>query len=316
MRYFPLFFDILDKSVLVIGGGEVATRKVEALVRAGAKVTVVAPVLTAFLAQLAKNNTINWLESNYERSCLNCDWVQVWATTDDSELNHQVYYDAKEFRLFVNVVDDQPFCDFITPAIVNRGKVQIAISSGGASPVLIRNIRQKLETYLPRNTEILAEFGEKSRDRVKKDFPSVDLRRQFWERFFSMPQVEWATSFDELEQAYEILLKDESDVHGQVSYVFFSDDPELVSLKALQIMQKAELVIFFEPLHPIMNKEYVNDLCRRDAERAEVQEPDKLEAVIKHNNGRNVVVISDNDMQSRLSAIFVDATVILPSQQI
>ncbi len=116
----------------------------------------------------------HWLDKRY---------VQVWATTDNPELNHQVYKDAKEQGILVNVVDDQPYCDFITPSMIERGRIQLAISSGGASPVLIRNIRETLEAVLAQNLALLADFGASKRNSIKDFLPSVDLRRQFWERF-------------------------------------------------------------------------------------------------------------------------------------
>jgi len=130
MRYFPLFMDLENKPVLVVGGGEVASRKIEAL--------------------------LNF----YSSELMDGAYVQVWATTNNPSLNHQVYRDAKQRNLLVNVVDDKPYCDFITPSMISRGRVQIAISSGGASPVLIRNLRESLEAVLPQNLSLLAEFAD------------------------------------------------------------------------------------------------------------------------------------------------------------
>ena len=152
MRYFPLFMDLLEKPVLVIGGGEVACRKIDMLLRAGAQVTVVSPKIEPYLAQLVGNDKCHWIQRFYEPELMTSDYVQVWATTDNPSLNHQVHKDAKKLRILVNVVDDTPYCDFITPSIINRGRIQIAISSGGSSPVLIRGIREKIETVLPMNT--------------------------------------------------------------------------------------------------------------------------------------------------------------------
>ena len=108
------------------------------------------------------------------------------ATTDNPELNHRVYDDAKALGILVNVVDDQPYCDFITPSMITRGRIQIAISSGGASPVL-RNIREQLESILAFNLSLLADFGLSKRGDIKKRLPSVDLRRKFWEMFLPAP---------------------------------------------------------------------------------------------------------------------------------
>jgi len=184
MRYFPLFLDVVNKPVLVVGGGEVACRKVDSLLRAGASVTVVSPKLEPYLRSLVDAERCSWIQNFYSSEIMTKQYIQVWATTDNPSLNHQVHKDAKKMGILVNVVDDLPFCDFITPSMVNRGRIQIAISSGGASPILVRNIREKLESVLPQNLSLLAEFGASKRNSIKKEFPSVTERRKFWEAFF------------------------------------------------------------------------------------------------------------------------------------
>lgn len=184
MQYFPLFMNLADKPVLVVGGGEVACRKVDSLVRAGAHVTIVSPKIDTYLQNLVESGDCFWVQNFYTDDLLEQKYVQVWATTDNPQLNHRVYHDARALGLLVNVVDDQPYCDFITPSMINRGRIQIAISSGGASPVLVRNIREKLEATLPQNLSLLADFGASKRNDIKQHLPSVDLRRKFWESFF------------------------------------------------------------------------------------------------------------------------------------
>ncbi|MCG6507725.1 bifunctional precorrin-2 dehydrogenase/sirohydrochlorin ferrochelatase, partial [Vibrio parahaemolyticus] len=155
-RYFPLFLDLTNKPVLVVGGGEVACRKIDALLRAGAKVTIVSPQIASTLQSLVDDGKCQWIQNFYTSQILTKEYLQVWATTDNPDLNHQVHKDAKNMGILVNVVDDQPYCDFITPSMIERGRVQLAISSGGASPVLIRNVRETLEAVLPQNLGLLA----------------------------------------------------------------------------------------------------------------------------------------------------------------
>ena len=262
MRYFPLFMDLNNKPVLVVGGGEVACRKIDALLRAGAYVTVVSPKVAPYLESLVKDGKCVWIKNFYSSSVLDQPFVQVWATTDNPELNHQVHKEAKQRGLLVNVVDDQPYCDFITPSMIDRGRIQIAISSGGASPVLVRNLRETIEAVLPSNLGLLAEFGSSKRNSIKEALPSVDLRRQFWERFFALTAVKQATSRDVLEQAYSELLKQDKPRELEVVWVEFAQDVERLSLKALRTMQQAERV-----LYPKQCPFDFIDLCRRDAER-------------------------------------------------
>ncbi|KWU01510.1 ferrochelatase [Vibrio toranzoniae] len=262
MRYFPMFLDVENKPILVVGGGEVACRKVDSLLRAGANVTLVSPKVAPYLKQLVDESKLHWVQNFYSSHILSKDYLQVWATTDNPSLNHQVYNDAKKLGVLVNVVDDLPYCDFITPSMVNRGRVQIAISSGGASPVLVRNIREKLETVLPQNIGLIADFGASKRNSIKESLPTVDDRRKFWERFLSSSLIEQVADRDQLESYYQQALAEGIDSEGQVTWVEFGQDVELLPMKALRLMQEAELVLSSSDC-PF---EFI-DLCRRDAER-------------------------------------------------
>lgn len=262
MRYFPLFLDLVNKPVLVVGGGEVASRKVEALLKAGADITIVSPSLVDFLDKLAQEQQVHWIQRFYSSDLVTNSFIQVWATTDNPELNHQVYKDAKELGILVNVVDDKPYCDFITPSMINRGRIQIAISSGGASPVLIRNIREKLEAILPQNMGLMAEFANSKRNSIKEALPSVDLRRKFWENYFSHPEVENARDNRELETIYQETMAKPLDETGRCTWIQVGKDVEMLPIKAVRYMQQAELALYSTKCEAD-----VMELVRRDAER-------------------------------------------------
>ncbi|WP_061008607.1 bifunctional precorrin-2 dehydrogenase/sirohydrochlorin ferrochelatase [Vibrio sp. CUB2] len=262
MRYFPLFLDLVNKPVLVVGGGEVASRKVEALLKAGADITIVSPSLVDFLDKLAQEQQVHWIQRFYSSDLVTNSFIQVWATTDNPELNHQVYKDAKELGILVNVVDDKPYCDFITPSMINRGRIQIAISSGGASPVLIRNIREKLEAILPQNMGLMAEFANSKRNSIKEALPSVDLRRKFWENYFSHPEVENARDNRELETIYQETMVKPLDETGSCTWIQVGKDVEMLPIKAVRYMQQAELALYSTKCEAD-----VMELVRRDAER-------------------------------------------------
>lgn len=262
MQYFPLFLNLLGKPVLVVGGGEVACRKVEALIRAGAQVTVVSPKIERYLLELVEQNRCQWVQNFYSSELLTKEYWQVWATTDNPSLNHQVHKDAKKTGVLVNVVDDQPYCDFITPSMVNRGRIQIAISSGGASPVLVRNIRETLEAVLPQNLSLLADFAASKRNSIKQSLNSVSARRKFWEAFLSDSKTENAVSREELERLYQQALLVPIEESAQCTWISCGDDVEMLPIKALRYMQRAE-VVFYEQYSPFE----LIDLVRRDAER-------------------------------------------------
>ncbi len=298
MQYFPLFLNLKGKPVLVVGGGEVACRKVDTLVRAGAMVTIVSPQIEDYLRTLVDSQECIWIQNFYSKELLDKKFVQVWATTDNPELNHQVHRDAKQLGILVNVVDDLPYCDFITPSIINRGRIQLAISSGGASPVLVRNIREKLEAALPHNLALLADFGASKRNDIKQALPSVDTRRKFWENFFADPRSDKAETRAELEALYQDTLKSGVSEQGSITWIDFGDDVEMLPIKALRIMQEAELVLF-----PKQCPYSFIDLSRRDAERGEYASDSELADQLskaKQNQLRIVVFVSPDSAQFNL----------------
>ncbi|WP_070963377.1 precorrin-2 dehydrogenase/sirohydrochlorin ferrochelatase family protein [Vibrio sonorensis] len=276
MQYFPLFYDLNNEPVLVVGGGEVACRKVDALLRAGAAVTIVSPKVDAFLEGLIHEDKCAWIQRFYSPELMESHYVQVWATTDNPELNHQVHKDAKAKRIMVNVVDDKPYCDFITPSMIDRGRIQIAISSGGASPVLVRNIREKLEAVMPQNLSLLAEFGASKRSDIIKKLPSVDERRKFWERFFDDPSMDLVNERNALEARYQALLNASDEATASCTWIEYGDNVELLPLKALRLMQQAELVLY----HKSCPFSFV-DLVRRDAERLEFSDEVALVSLLE-----------------------------------
>ncbi|MBR9875257.1 MAG: siroheme synthase [Vibrionaceae bacterium] len=285
MRYFPLFLDLINKPVLVVGGGEVASRKVEALIKAGADITVVSPTLVDFLAKLAKEHQLRWIQRFYSSDIVTKGFIQVWATTDNPDLNHQVYKDAKAQGILVNVVDDKPYCDFITPSMINRGRIQIAISSGGASPVLIRNIREKLEMILPQNMGLMAEFANSKRNSIKEALPSVDLRRKFWEQFFSNPDVENARDNRDLENIYKATMEDPIEEKGSCTWIHVGKDVEMLPIKAVRYMQQAELALYSTKC-----QSDAMELVRRDAERESFKNAAQLSDILAKAKQENLRV--------------------------
>lgn len=271
MRYFPIFMDIQKRPVLVIGGGEVACRKIDMLLQADADITVVAPSIKSYLMNYVEEGKIHYIKGFYHSELLAKEYIQVWATTDNSELNHQVYHDAHDAGILVNVVDDTEHCDFITPSMVNRGRVQVAISSGGSSPVLIRIIREQLETQLSSKIAMLADFGADKRNVIKQHFATVDERRKFWEIFLRSPEIEAITTRNELEQLFSLYLSKDISVKAERNWIEYHHETEMLTLKSLRLMQQAEWVIYLNDCP----SEFV-ELCRRDAERISVSSEQEI----------------------------------------
>jgi uroporphyrin-III C-methyltransferase / precorrin-2 dehydrogenase / sirohydrochlorin ferrochelatase len=262
MNYLPIFADVRNKLCLVVGGGEVAKRKAGVLLEAGAKVRVVAPQIDP---ALASQKNVEAIVARFDAKHL--DGVTlVIAATDDREVNKQVSKLAQARNIPVNVVDDPELCSFIMPAMLDRSPLMVAFSSGGASPVLTRMMRGKLETMIPQNISRLAAFAERFREQVKREVTNPVKRRIFWENVFEGVVAEKVLTGDEgsAEKMLQQMLKDEDNIQrGEVYLVGAGPgDPDLLTFRALRLMQKADVVVYDNLVSkPIL------EMARRDAER-------------------------------------------------
>ena len=180
MRYFPLFADLRGRRVLVVGGGEVAERKVRLLVEAGADVQVVSPELSPWLAA-ARGGSVTWIATPSSTPSQLAGAALVVAATNDAAVNALVSEAARAANVFANVVDDAERSSFIVPAIVDRSPLVIAISSGGVAPVLARLVRERIEVLVDGSFGTLAAMLERWRSRIKAALPDVARRRRFYE---------------------------------------------------------------------------------------------------------------------------------------
>tara|TARA_R110002167_G_scaffold95304_1_gene253912 strand:+ start:185 stop:1603 length:1419 start_codon:yes stop_codon:yes gene_type:complete len=265
MDYLPLFFDLKTKPCLLVGGGTVALRKAELLCRAGARVRVVAPKLRESLTEMVQVHQGEALQQAYSADFLE-GMTLVVAATDDPALNQQVHRDARERGIPVNVVDQPALCDFIFPAIVDRSPLMVAVSSGGNAPVLARLVRARLEALLPQSYAQLGRLMGAFRERVKQRFSRIESRRNYWERVLYGPVAEQLAAGNQAqaEQWMEALLdSSEEQARGEVYLVGAGPgDPDLLTFKALRLMQQADVVLYDRLVSP-----RVMELCRRDAER-------------------------------------------------
>jgi len=181
MDFLPIFIDIKGKLCLVVGGGEVAARKASLLLKAGGHVRVVSPDLCPSLKSELDRGLIEQEAREYAVDDLN-DCHLVIASTDNPAINRQIYEQASRLRIPVNVVDQPELCTFIVPSIIDRSPVVAAVSTGGASPILARLIRTRLETLIPAGYGHLAALALRFRDSVKERFDKPSDRRRFWEK--------------------------------------------------------------------------------------------------------------------------------------
>lgn len=272
MITFPLFFKLANLPVLIVGGGDVALRKADLLSRADAKITIVAPTICDELTELLSGEDHNFIYNTYHVDQLNGARIVI-AATDDAALNERIYHDAQAQNIPINVVDTPHLCDFIFPAIVDRSPIVIGISSNGKAPVLARLLRARLETLIPKGYGNLAALAGEFRDEVKAKIPTLNGRRKFWERAFEGKVSELVFSGDDKKAAETLKaalddpkLKDLGKTTGEVYIVGAGPgDPELLTFKALRLMQQADIVFYDALVSP-----EVLDLCRRDADKVYV----------------------------------------------
>ncbi len=264
MNYLPIFIDIKQKPCLVVGGGDIAYRKMTLLLKAHAQVICIDQSACQSVQELADKGRITLIQRNFETSDVNGQTLIISAT-DNSELNVQVSQLAHEANIPVNVVDSPDLCSFIMPSIVDRSPIVIAISSAGKAPVLARLIRAKLESTIPHAYGKLAELAGNFRDQVKAKFSNIEDRRYFWERVFSgiVAEKVFSGKVDEAQLDMQKQLDDSSDTEvGEVYLVGGGPgDPDLLTFKALRLMQQADVILYDR-----LVSEGVMELVRRDAE--------------------------------------------------
>jgi uroporphyrin-III C-methyltransferase/precorrin-2 dehydrogenase/sirohydrochlorin ferrochelatase len=272
MDYLPVFLQLRDRPVLVVGGGRVAARKVELLRRTGAKITVVAPELADELRELATQGELQYVNTVFSPEHVT-GTVAVIAATGVPEVNAAVSAAAREQNIPVNAVDDPAASTFIFPAIVDRSPILIAISSGGQAPVLARRIREQMEAFLPARLGALARFMGERRKAVKRALRTA-ARRSFWERIvggvvgarvFAGDEVTAGKDFErELRTTHLTRSAGTGSLGLGECYLIGAGpgDPDLLTLRALQLLQQAD-VILYDRLVPAA----VLDRARREAER-------------------------------------------------
>ncbi len=266
MDFFPIFLDINSKRCLVVGGGPVAERKTATLLNSGADVILVAPELTPNLTTWRDTGQLSHQERHFDEGDL-AESHLVIAATSDSEVNRNIAELANALRIPVNVVDQPKLCSFIVPSVIDRSPVVAAISTGGASPVLARLIRARLESLIPAGYGRLAEFCGRFRERVKETFSEPKDRRLFWDNVLQGGVAEriFSGHADEADQLLEKALTEAklSEPTGEVYLVGAGPgDPDLLTFRALRLMQQADVVVFDR-----LVAEPILEMTRQDAER-------------------------------------------------
>ena len=261
---FPLFADLRDRPVLVVGGGAIAARKVERLRAAGARVRIGAQELEAELRKRVASGDVSYLSGRFVPEWLDGAWLVI-AATNDSDVNRAVAQAARERCMLVNVVDDAELSSFHMPAVVERGPLQIAISSGGGAPMLARRLRERFETLLDESLGTLATLFARHRERIRTRLPQLGARRHWFDRVLdgATPQLLRQGRADAAERALLDALEDaEPATLGSVALVGAGPgDTGLLTLRALRLLNEADVI-----LHDRLVSPEILQLARRDAD--------------------------------------------------
>lgn len=267
---YPLFADLRGRAVLVVGGGAVAQRKAAALLEAGAQVRIGAPRLNAALAAWAAEGRIEHLAGEFAAEWFDGAWLAV-AATDDETVNRAVAAAGEARRVWVNVVDDVEGSSFHVPARVERGPVQVAISSGGGAPMLARHLRERLETELDESLGELARLLAAERARIRRHYPDLGQRRRFFERVLAgpIPALLREGRREDAQRAFGAALIDDKPAAPPAGSVVLvgagPGDAGLMTLRGLRALNQADVI-----LHDRLVSRDVLQLARRDAELIEV----------------------------------------------
>lgn len=266
MNYLPIFLDLRGRAALVVGGSEIAARKTELLLRAGARVEVVAPALHEAFARLPGADRVQRVADAFRDDLLDGKDAVI-VVEEDAAAAARVADAARARHIPVNVADTPALCSFILPSIIDRSPIMVAVSSGGESPVLARLLRARLETLIPAAYGRLGQLASRYRERVRAAIKPAQ-RRAFWEKVFTSPIAEmvFAGRDADAERQLVDMIADgaERDIsRGEVYLVGAGPgNPDLLTFRALRLMQQADVIVYDRLVsQPIL------DMCRRDAER-------------------------------------------------
>ena len=265
MKYFPVFLDASRINALVVGGGDVAARKIELLLKTTTRITVMSSQTSDSVARLIAENQLTHLAHDYQEGHL-ADITLAIAATDDTVVNERVYHEAVQYNILANVVDQPELCTYITPAIIDRAPMIIAMSSSGSAPILVRMLREQIEKILPQEYGRLADFSLKFRDHVKARVKGLRNRRSFWEATLrgTIGQNLLDGKQQEAEQQLIASLKEQiAPPQGEIVFIKTKcGNPDNLTLAAHRALQFADAVFYDQEVN-VKLIEYV----RRDADK-------------------------------------------------
>lgn len=299
MHLFPLYTSLKNKCVLVVGGGDIAERKIELMLQAGARVRVVSPVFTEALEARGRCNDIELIRQRFDPELVNDAWFVI-AATNLPEVNADVAQAAQARRRFVNVVDDPELSSVHIPAIVDRSPLMISISSSGCAPMIARHVREQVETLVDDAMGHLTALVQTYRPDIRRHRPCLPERRQFYEWLIRGPVLQLIRAGNDTAAAQcllQALQNKNTPMPGHTTHIAItSDKPGDITLHTLRALNQADIIFYDERVHTnILN------LARRDADRhsftatqpaAEASVPDFIvRETVRHTKAGRVSVV-------------------------
>ncbi len=280
MKYFPIFLTGNKLNVLIIGGGDVAARKIELLLKTTDTITIMSEQANNSVERLINQHQLSWLKHNYQAGHI-AQYNLVIAATDDLDTNAAIFSEAEQHKILVNVVDQPELCSYITPAIIDRSPMIIAMSSSGCAPILLRMLREQIERALPDGYGKLAEFCFKFRDHVKARIKTIRNRRTFWEQILRGPignAILQGQNQQAEQQLFASLKNEVPPPAGEIIFVHTLDgDPDRLTLAAHREMQFADAVFYDKQV----NKNLI-EYVRRDADKFPQDIPSAMQINFQH----------------------------------
>lgn len=248
MEYLPVFAQLKGRPCLVVGGGSVAERKVDQLLLAGAKITVLSKNMTKRLKELHSEGKIKYEVGPFSRANLVENWLVI-AATDSRSANKKVAEAAEAEKRLCNVVDDPELCSFIMPAIVDRDPIMIAVGSNGQSPVISRWVKGIIESVLPARLGVLGRLAGHWRGPVREAIEDTEQRRRFWEHMIDGPIPEQIFAGQDCTNTLDAALKqwkEKTGSHAGQVYIVGAGpgSPDLITLRGRQLLSQAEVVLY------------------------------------------------------------------------
>lgn len=294
MDYFPIFLDAQKLNAVVIGGGNVAARKIELLLKSKAQITVVSPLLKESVQALLANKQITWIKQEYAPHFLD-NFQLVIAATNIKAINIAISDAANQRGMLVNVVDDPELCNYITPAIIDRDPMIIALSSSGNAPILLQMLKSQIEQMLPAGYGKLARFCGRYRIEVQAKIKQFSERKLFWKKVLEGDVAKQILAGDEQQATAlfnQALTTKQFQENGTISVIkIYDQQPDNLTLQAYQKLQQADTIFLDTGITPLFF-----DYGRRDADKYRTVDPHK--AKILQRDNKQVVIIVEHTAQS------------------